>query len=444
MTQPIIIIGAGAAGLAAGRTLHDLGHPVIILEARDRIGGRTWTHYDLAPYPVELGAEYIHGTSVLTWDFIRRYGLGTLRDVGDHNIFVALQGEIAPYDHKITEDWDEIIWEAAEAWIEAGKSDVSLRTLLDEHDLLSDHNAEEARLINNAFAADYGGDLDELGTAAFIEATFDGDGTEKGDFRLKTGYTALMQQLAEGLDVRLNTAVAHIGYSADRVQVTTADGATHRAAHAIVTLPLGVLKAGDVQFDPPLPAPKQHAVEGLGVGHVNKIVLVFDEPFWQDDLGLLYTALDSQLWWRPGWGRWDGNLVSRWLGWHKRDEKPLLTAFAGGRAGARHSALSADEAISHSLANLAKVFGQDVTRMFASGLFVNWGADPHSKMGYSFGSVGSAGMRSALAAPLHNTVYFAGEACNPIRPQTVHGAMETGIQAARRIDAISQGARTPS
>jgi monoamine oxidase len=74
----IIVIGAGAAGLAAARRLHDSGHHVTLLEARDRVGGRAWTRFDLAPHPVELGAEFIHGDNVITWELARKYGLGII------------------------------------------------------------------------------------------------------------------------------------------------------------------------------------------------------------------------------------------------------------------------------------------------------------------------------------------------------------------------------
>lgn len=422
MAQSVIIIGAGAAGLAAGRTLHEDGFAVTLLEARERIGGRAWTSYDLAPYPIELGAELIHGASVMTWDLLKRYGLDARPLFPDESVFVKLNGVMQPYEDLIEEDWEEVIWEAAEAWFEAGKPDASLREVLDAAGVLTDHNAELARLVNNIFAEDYGADLDKLGAAAFIEATFEDDGTEDGDFGLRDGYTQLMARLADGLDIRLNTPVKQIRYSPEGVHITTVDDTEFEAKYAIVTLPLGVLKAGDVVFDPPLPAEKQDAINNIGAGKINKLILTFKEAFWPEDMSAVFTALDSQMWWRPGWGR--------------QGERPILTAYAGGSAGAVHSTMSEDQMVQYSLKHLAQVFGQDVSGLLVGAQFVNWGADPYSKIGYSFGAVGSAGMRATLAAPINDTLYFAGEACNPIRPQTVHGAMETGIQAAKRIGSL--------
>ena len=419
MTSKTIIIGAGAAGLAAGRLLHDNGVEVTILEARDRIGGRVWTSYNLAPHPIELGAEFIHGSSVITWDYLKQYGLDTLPPIEDRNVYAKLNGKIKRYEKLIKRDWEEDIWDASEAWFEDGNPDISLRTLMDKKGWLKDHNSEEARLINNTFAEDYGGDLDELGSEGFIEATFEGDGYDDGDFRLRTGYTRLMEKLVDGLDVRLNTPIKHIRYAKEGVRITTKSGEEFEVDRVIVTLPLGVLKAGDVTFAPVLPGDKLHAIATIGAGKVNKIILTFAEPFWKKGVSAIYTVLDSQMWWRPGWGR--------------DDEQPILTAFAGGKTGAKHSAMSEDEVIKNSLEDLSNVFGKDVTRLFMKGQFINWGADPFSKMGYSFNAVDSAGLREVLAQPIDDTVFFAGEACNTIRPQTVHGAMETGIREAKRI-----------
>jgi len=419
MTPITVIIGAGAAGLAAARTLHDAGHAVTILEARDRIGGRVWTDYDLAPHPIELGAEFIHGTEVMTWDLLKRYGLDYRPTPEDENVYARLNGKLAPFDDLISVDWFEVIDEAADAWVRAGKPDISLRGLLDMHGHLTDHTAEEARLLNNIIAEDYAGDLDELGVYGYVEASFAGDGTDEGDFWVREGYAKVLAHLAKGLDIRLNTPVKHITYAADTVSITAADGTQFDAAHGIVTLPLGVLKAGDVTFDPPLPHDKQHAIESLGAGVVNKLILGFKAPFWPKDLMAVYTASDSQMWWRPGWGA--------------RREQPILTAYAGGRAGTMHSAMSEDEAVTYTLKNLAVVFDRDVSDLLTFTRFINWGADPYSRAGYSFTPVGGAGLRRVLAQPIGDQLYFAGEASHTIRPQTVHGAMETGIAAAKGI-----------
>jgi len=418
----VVIIGAGVAGLMAGRMLHDAGYTVTLIEARDRIGGRVWTDYDLAPYPIELGAEYIHGANVLTWQWIKRYKLKTMEAEDDDSMYMHRNGKIQLFSDEAYEEWEEELWEVAEEWAESGEPEVDLHTLLE----LDDGDPETARWMNSLFAPDYGADLNQIGNKSFMEATYEDDGTEDGDFRLVDGYARLIERLATDLDIRLNTPVKHIQYAENNVQITTSTDDMIEADRVIVTLPLGVLKAGDVTFDPSLPDDKQTAIQTIGAGKVNKIILGFKEFFWQDNMNALFTTLDSQLWWRPGWGR--------------KNEQPILTSFAGGQAGENQSQMSEAEAIENSLKDLSQVYGRDISKLLSFGKFINWGADPYSKMSYSFNAIGSAGMREILSQPVGKTLYFAGEACNPIRPGTVHGAMETGQHAAEHI--ISHDAKS--
>lgn len=415
----VVIIGAGAAGLAAGRRLHDAGHDVTLLEARDRVGGRVWTDYDLAPHPVELGAEFVHGSSILTWKWLEKYGLHTLPTIKDRHIYASLGGVIKKFDRLVREDWEDEIWELAEAWLDDDQPDTSLRALLDNAEMLQPHNAELARLINNVYAEDYAADLKHLGAVGLLQADYAGDNAEDGDYRVVEGYTRFMKALAASLDIRFHAPVAEVRYTNTGAIVTTSDGEQFSADHVIVTLPLAILQAGDVHFDPPLPANKQAAINTIGVGKVNKVILRFQQPFWKDKLSMIYTALDSQMWWRPGWGR--------------NNEAPILTAFAGGAAAAAQSAISEDEAIANSLRDLEAVFSKDLSSNLESGRFVNWGADSYSKMGYSYNPVGIGNARKILAQPVAERLFFAGEACNTVRPATVHGAMETGFWAADAI-----------
>lgn len=417
--QRVVIIGAGGAGLAAGRHLQDAGYDVTLLEARDRIGGRAWTAYDLASHPIELGAEFVHGSTASSWQWLNRFKLKTLPTIKDRYVYAALGNEIKKYDALIKEDWDDDIWELAEAWLAAGKGDISLRALLDDAEMLLPYTSELAQLINNTYAEDYGADLHLLSAFGLLEADYDGDNAEDGDYRLVDGYTHLMDALAENLDIRLQTPITSVCYDAEGVHVTAEDGSVFDADYVIVTLPLAILQAGDVHFEPALPDEKCTAIQAIGSGNVNKVILCFDQAFWKEKMSVLYTALDSQMWWRPGWGR--------------PDEAPILTAFAGGEAGSAHSTMSDDEAIAHSLRNLSTLFGKDVSSRLQWGRFINWGADPYSKMGYSYNGVRSQGARAVLAAPVINRLFFAGEACNTVRPATVHGAMETGVSAAKAI-----------
>lgn len=404
----VIVIGAGMAGLAAAQRLRTEGAQVVVLEARDRIGGRVHTDHSLASHPVELGAEYIHGDRVITWDLLDAAGINetipTFTD--DRHLAVYTDERLLQYP----EAFDLDGWALLERLENARwpRHDLSLADWLGE---------DIPAWVNHSIASDYATDVDQLGLMGFLEATYAGDG--EGDARIAAGYGRLVESLADGLDIRLNNIVERITYTTDGATVTT-DTDTYRADAVIVTLPLGVLKAGAVVFDPPLPEAKHDAITRLGAGMVNKIVLKFDTPFWDPSLEALVTDLETQLWWRAGWGR--------------SDEAPILTALVGGRSGANLSAMSDDAAIQLGLSDLGRMFRRDdLASRLVEGRFVNWGADPYSRMGYSYVPVGAAGLRSVLATPVGRSLYFAGEATNVTHPATVHGAILSGWRAAREL-----------
>jgi monoamine oxidase len=187
----------------------------------------------------------------------------------------------------------------------------------------------------------------------------------------------------------------------------------------IVTLPLAILKSRDIEFSPVLPDAKIKAIQGIGAGKINKLMLGFKESFWKKKMAFLYTPLNSQIWWRPGFG-YD-------------NEAPVLMALIGGESGHRYSEMSEEEAIATGIHDLKQIFGKVVEKTFTWGRFINWGADPYSKMGYSYNPVGVTGLRKILAAPVNDRLYFAGEATNTIRPATVHGAIESGWRAADEV-----------
>lgn len=409
--QRVVVIGAGVAGLAAAGRLRAAGAQVIVLEARDRIGGRVHTDHTLASHPIELGAEYIHGDGVITWNLLEAAGIrGTLPSFEhDRNLAVYTNDRLLRYRQAFKlEGWALI--ERLENASRRPRHDLSLADWL---------GGNIPAWVNHTVAPDEGADLDQIGLMGYLSATYAGDG--EGDFRIADGYSRLVESLADGLDIRLNKPVERIAYTADSVMITTPDE-TFQASAAVVTLPLGVLKAGDVVFDPPLPEAKRDAIHRLGAGLVNKIILKFDAPFWDESLEALVTELETQLWWRAGWGR--------------EAEAPILTALIGGRSGANLSTMTDDAAIQVALSDLSHMFRRDdLLARLVEGRFVNWGADPYSRMGYSYVPVGASGERSVLAKPIGHALYFAGEATNVTHPATVHGAILSGWRAAREMSA---------
>jgi monoamine oxidase len=419
MSERVLVIGAGAAGLAAARTLHDSGHEVTVLEARDRIGGRAFTSYDIAGHPVELGAEFVHGQNVCTWQFLERFGLDT----------VDIHNEIRLRVHSDGKLWDEsflaqpnalLAWKmpfAAAAWMADGGEDLTLADAASRWpDFLDGELSAEKRAFWNTLVAQFQcGELEEVGVGGIAEATHDGDG-DRLFYRVTDGYSTLMARMAADIDVRLSTPVERIEWSASGVVAWCRDDRLE-ADRAIVTLPLAILEAGDVVFSPELPDGKRAAIDGLGSGPAAKIVLRFERAVWPEAMTFMITTTDSQNWWRSGAGR--------------ANEEGVLTALVCGHAVERLREFP--DPAAEGLRLLEQVLDTPLADDLVESRFVDWGADPWSKMGYSFVPPGGVGLRDALAAPVEDVLFFAGEATSRVRPQTVHGAIESGVRAANEI-----------
>ena len=243
-SRDIVVIGAGAAGIAAARSLRGAGRDVTILEARDRVGGRVWTTYDLAPFPVELGAEYVHGEHVVTWAWLRELGLDSAEDGRDKAWWAFADGELLdPQGFAAlmpSHPFDDLS-DAASAWGPASATmETALRVWAQRNRARQLDSAWG--LWNSAACADWGTDLDQLGSDALLEATYAGDG--ETNFRIMSGYGSLFERAAALLDVRLSTPVTAVEWGVSGAIVHSGSLA-FACEHVVITLPLGVV-AGQI------------------------------------------------------------------------------------------------------------------------------------------------------------------------------------------------------
>jgi monoamine oxidase len=411
----VVVIGAGAAGLAAARALADAGRRALILEARNRIGGRVWTDQRFGDIPVERGAEFIHGDRACTWEWLPRAGLraapharwsgrrivledgrlagaAALEERADLRPVFTLEDELAAYDGP---DRSLAEWLAARGFSP-----------------LAAHIAD-VRLAHSNCATP--------GTLSIAELAHDlrhSDAGE-GDFHILGGYDQVLATIAEGLDIRLETPATAVRWSAEGVEIDT-PGGSYSAQAAVVTLPLALLKAGAVPFDPPLPAAKRRAIGALAMAPAMKLHLRFAEPFW--DEGMTFLTADAP--------------VAVW--WTIRPAAPLLTGFLTGPRAERMAAFSEAGAIARGLAQLDRLYGGAASRLFAAGQLTDWAADPWARGGYSSTPPGSHGQRAILAEAA-GALHFAGEATAlDGNPATVHGALRSGERAAGEILARSR------
>lgn len=319
-TGPILIIGAGFAGLAAARALTDAGREVIVVEGRDRTGGRAHT-VTLDGIPADLGASWIHGV--------------------DENPMVTLAAAAGvttipfDYDNQVggsssaQEFVDNILEEAREAQDPEGRALAEL--------LPQELSPEQQWAIAVSVSGEFAADPDQLAMAAPDE----GDALGGGDSLLNLGYSAITDNLAEGLDIRLNWVVADISYDDAGVTVTSVDGQTLRAEHGIVTLPVGVLLAGSVSFSPALPPQKMEALGALQSGLLDKLWLAFDEVFWDPDVDVI-NWVDPV---NPG--HWPF-----WVNGYKIFGEPILLGFNSGDVAREFAKMSDDEVVASAMAAL--------------------------------------------------------------------------------------------
>jgi monoamine oxidase len=412
----VIVIGAGAAGLAAARELSGRGKSVCIVEARERIGGRIFTLHepDLA-LPVELGAEFIHGEVHATFAIVQAAALLAYELPDAH--WWAAGGRW----RRISGFWEQI--DGLRAKIRDG-ADRSFLDFIKSQRNISPRLRRLAVMFVEGYHAAH---ADRISTLALRKS--DGEQEEPGNkqFRIANGQDALTAWLRAGLDperatILLGTVVTEVDWRRGDVAVRTARGEELRAAAAVITIPIGVWKAaaeaaGAIRFTPELRG-QQRALAKLEVGHVVKIVFRFRERFWKDE-GFVHSS-DR---WVPTW--WTAVPV----------RAPLLTAWAGGHAADALLAEGREAAIGRAIESMAQAFRTprgDIERLLGGAFLHDWQSDPFSRGAYTYAGVGGSGAHAQLAWPLQQTLFFAGEATSADQTGTVAGAIDSGRRAARQ------------
>ena len=432
--RKILVIGAGVAGLGAARALRDRGFEVEVVEARDRVGGRIWT-----VDRIDYGAHWIHGTegNSIT-QLARRLELPTLFVGGDSSytggwpqmLLRDAGGKTLSDEEKRRSILaaDELL-ERLDVWRErtdGGDLSVTEAVRMVQQEL--PHLTDEDRR-NMAWHVELWTRDDCASGPDSLSARYWDDGYElygEGDSVFWHGYQALVEKLADGLTVRLNCRVNAVTYGGDGAGVTlqTSQGVLTGDA-AIVTLPLGVLKAGAVTFDPPLPERKTQAIQRLGVGVLAKLAYTFDEVFWPRNQYVFgFVGGDDP-----------GSAPTVFVNVWSSHGLPGLVILAGGQLGRDIESWPEEQAHEWGLSKLRACFGEGVPAPRAKHR-TSWSIDEFSQGSYTYVAVGSTPADiEALAEPVAGALFFAGEATNRDHWATVHGAYESGLRQAARIAA---------
>jgi monoamine oxidase len=434
----VIIIGAGAAGLAAADLLIAAGASVRVLEARERIGGRMLTlHTTGVTAPIELGAEFLHGDAREVRTIAHAAGLADV-SITDKR-YISSNGRLQPMD----DYWSHL--------------DNVMRRLSDTRD--PDRSFADALAANRkslsaadrALALQFVENFHAADPAVVSERALADGGTPCEDVRemrvarLAQGYGALTDTLAarSRAHIELGAVVTAIRWREGHVEVDYADSAgvmrdTLVARRVVITVSVGVLAAGGITFSPPLPA-AMRAVQLMPMGKIIKLVLQFDTPFWLDaqfakrvgqegvdEMSFMQArhALPFPVWWTPYPVR-----------------APILTAWTGEPASSALATASLDELRAAAVTSLATMLAMrpaSIRNRLVAVFHHDWINDPFTRGAYSYARVGGHRASMRLARPIKDTIWFAGEAADREgRTGTVHGALASGARAAREILRLS-------
>jgi len=437
-----VIIGAGAAGLAAARALAARSLRVVLVEARDRVGGRVWSRpAGRNATPAELGAEFIHGQAELTKRVLHEAGMAAVDTEGE-GWWCSKDADLRSDDRDFAAVAGMI--EGARALHDDESVDHYLRRF--EQDKVTRKTAMEARAFVEGFDA-----ADPAIASAHAIANEIRSGIDFAASRPLGGYGPMFEYLrdscaAAGVQMSLSTIVRRIAWRRGAVAVdVNRSGKSHtiQGRSAILTLPVGVLRHDDdniaIAFAPDLPEAKIKALQSLEMGQVVKVVLWFRSAFWE--------RIRRGRFRNGAFFRCDGHpFPTYWTQVPVRS--PLIVAWAGGPKAIALRGVAEADLIERALDGFGALFNErDLARREFEGAYMHdWGRDPFACGAYSYVAMGGGTARAVLSAPVLDTLFFAGEATSlDNQGGTVNGALETGERAAAETAAaLGIGVSSPS
>ena len=413
--KKIIVIGAGISGLVAASTLIKQGANVIILEAKNYIGGRIKTDWRLGA-PFEFGAGWIHGPS-------KDNPIRILADNSNASLFIT-DDESAELLNILGYEIDEEIWEQVENfWREIMFEEIGINSkgsILDAINKYDKHiwNDPNLRWIFSAYTEfDYGGAVQEI-SAGLINKM---KKFQTKDVIFTSGYDKIIKLLAKNLQVKCNAIVKSVYYGGtEKIKVST-NSSFYECDYVICSVPLGVLKDNFIDFNPRLPDFLKESIEKVGFGTITKLAFKFKEQFWDNSVQYYYTVTEDT-------GRWPV-----WFNYRTFSKEKILMGLCMGDYAKKTDLMSKEELIEDGLKVLTNIWEDDVGKV-QNVLRTSWLNEPFTKGAYSFPRVDNSEEDfENLAEPIDNKFFFCGEHTDLEYLATTHGALFTGIRAAKEV-----------
>lgn len=422
-----IVIGAGVAGLTAARLLTDAGHPVVVLEARERIGGRVWTDRSDG-LVTDLGASWIHGiTDSPVKAAADVFGMRAVEfTVGGYQPDSRPIAYYAPNGERLADaaaqrfiDDIHTVDATLSGVVAVSAPDASYRDVTEAALAAQGWDDERAQRVREYLEhrseEQYGAWIEDLAAHGLDDDSIDGDEVVFPD-----GYDRLPAGLAAGLDIRLEHVVSRVQWSDTGVVVTT-DRGVFSADRAVVTVPVGVLQSDAFVIEPELPEPIAGALNRLTMNAFEKIFLRFATKFWDDDVYAI---------------RQQGAEGRRWHSWYDLTAlhgEPTLLTFAAGPAAKEIREWDGEDVVESILEQLTRLYG-DRVELPTDVVITDWQGDPFARGSYAYMTVGSTTAdHDDLATPIGGVLHLAGEATWTDDPATVTAALESGRRAAANI-----------
>jgi len=475
----VVIIGAGISGLSAGESLRQMGYDVVILEARDRIGGRMWTDNSTG-VPLDLGASWIHGIKYSPiYEIAKKYGIQTIPTLetghNQYHVYYNSTGEPLSEENEkalddMYDDFQRYLYEKYaytsdhpfkelifDQYVEyKNKANISIKDVLTEYEeryVPGNFKDEFRHMVNLKFEHEWPGSIDKVSARHYN--TYIGFGGPEVVF--PEGYNQITDKLAEKLDIRMNHIVSSVDYSSKHVLVTGINSKSgdnkpfsFQSRYVISTLPLGVLKdsvlkstpildnkTGTVKFIPDLPDEKIKSIEKMGMGVMNKLYLEFEEPFWYDKQWLSLMHDEDEV------GHWALFLNMYKVFKDSGIENPpaILLAFNSADYGKQLEDISDEEIIESAIKSLDRIHPDSlgtgiltVNDLKSKPLLTRWSDDPFTRGSYSYPSIFSTPKDyENLAKSVDGRLFFAGEATEPSFMGVVDGAFLSGIRVAEEV-----------